>query len=132
MNLTYRVAYVVLAMLLLAGSVVDPYSFYENSSHFRTPAPVWQSAATLLDLLLLCIFAAYVWRNERRRALLALGFSTLITLLLNIALVERDGVARFQMAFGAYEFLSIYLAAVLARVMMLIMLCLALDRTNSC
>lgn len=122
-----KLACIVLAAAVAAGVLADPYTFGANSGHFRVPAPLWQTTLAILEVLLLCLYAAAIWKGRRRRAIGTLSAATMLNISLNIALVLRDGVDRFSLAFGTREYLSVYLVSLLIRVGLLVVTCLALD-----
>ena len=108
-----------LGALVLLSVLLDPSTFHLNASDAVVPAPSWQLTLALMDAFLVVLGAAMVWRGRAD-----LGFNLLVgEFLWNLALcallVSRDGIARFVHGFGGEEYLSLYLAALALRVILL-------------
>lgn len=125
MSLSHRITSIATAIGLGAVLLLDPYTFSASTSHFRLPAPWWQTLLAITELALLIGFVAAVWKAKRRPAIVILGLGTGLNLAANTMYVVRDGLSRFSVAFGTGELLSVYLLTIAARLALLVMLALA-------
>ena len=113
------------ALILLLGALVaatvllDPYTFHLNAGDVLFRAPTWQLSLGLVDALLVVSGVLAAWRGRRDTAFLLLAFEALFTLGLCAVLVHRDGLQRFVAGIGDQEYLSLYLAALALRVILL-------------
>jgi hypothetical protein len=109
-----------LGTLVVATVLLDPYTFHLNASDYLQPAPAWQLSLGLVDALLVVSGVLVAWRGRREIGFLVLSFEALFTLGLCAILVHRDGVERFVAGIGAQEYLSVYLAALALRILLLV------------
>ena len=114
-----RAVGVALAALLAAAVLLDPYTLHQTASDAILPAPAWQLALGLADVALLAAVGVLAFRREWPRASDVLTVETIFALSLAIALVTRDGVGRFVRGFAAEEYVSLYLASIAVRVLLL-------------
>lgn len=105
---------------LLASVALDPYTLYSSASDAAIPAPWWQTAIAGADALLIIGFLVFVWRLQDHAAALSLSTAILVNLFSNIGYVQRDGVARFLLGYGAEEYLSVYLLFMSVRILLLV------------
>ena len=114
-----KVLVLVLGALVGATILLDPYTFHFNAGDVLYPAPLWQLSLGLVDALLVVSGVLAALRDRAQLAFLVLAFEGLFTLGLCTILVQRDGVDRFVAGFGAQEYLSLYLAALALRIILL-------------
>jgi hypothetical protein len=114
-----RAVGVALAALLAAAVLLDPYTLHQTASDAVLPAPAWRLALGLADVALLAAVGVLAFRREWPRASDVLTVETIFALSLAIALVTRDGVGRFVRGFAAEEYVSLYLASIAVRVLLL-------------
>lgn len=114
-----RLAMIALIGILILTVLLDPYTLHYNGSDAILPGPWWQRALGLGSVVLLVLVAALIWRAALEKAGGVLCAETLMSLGFSVVLIQRDGLARFQMGFGAEENLSWYLAALGLRVLLL-------------
>jgi hypothetical protein len=112
---------VVLAGALMVGVLLDPYTFSKTASDFVEPGPWWQMALGLLDAALLAWIAVLLTRRRALAAFWVAGTELVYALSLGIVFVARDGVSRFVAGFGAEEYLTLYLASIGLRVVLLLL-----------
>jgi hypothetical protein len=110
---------ILLVVVLVAGVLLDPYTFHSTASDFVQPAPWWQLTLGLTDAALLVLVGVLLWRRLPRTAFWVAGTEALYALALGIGFVERDGIARFVAGFGAEEYLTMYLGTIASRVLVL-------------
>jgi hypothetical protein len=110
-----------LGALVVATVLLDPYTFHFNASDYILPAPTWQLSLGLVDALLVISGVLVAWRGHREIAFLLLSFDALFAIGLCAILVHRDGLERFAAGIGAQEYLSLYLAALALRILLLVL-----------
>lgn len=108
------------ALVLVAGVLLDPYTFRESASDEIVLAPWWQMALGLADAALLVLVAILLWRR-RSSAFWIIGAELLYALTLGAVFVARDGVSRFLAGIGAREYLTLYLGTLALRVVLLML-----------
>lgn len=117
-----RVILLLLVLLVAAFMLVDPYTLHLNAKDVVLPAPLWQVSLGIADVGLLLFAAILVWKNQFLNASAAVAIETVFNLVLNVALVARDGLSRFIHGLGAQEYLSLYLSAIALRVLVFLAL----------
>jgi hypothetical protein len=116
-----RAIAILLAGLLAVGVLLDPYTFRHTASDFVEPAPWWQVTLGLADAALLLCTGMLLLRRLPLAAFWVAGAELLYALTLGVLFVARDGVARFVAGFGAEEYLTLYLATIALRVVLLLL-----------
>jgi hypothetical protein len=112
---------ILLVVMLVAGVLLDPYTFHSTASDFVQPAAWWQRTLGLTDAALLLLIGVLLWRRLPRTAFWVAGAEALYALALGIGFVEREGVARFIAGFGAEQYLTEYLGMIALRVVVLLL-----------
>jgi uncharacterized membrane protein YozB (DUF420 family) len=114
-----KLAVSVLVLVVAAAVVLDPYSFHRNASDAVSPGPLWQRAMSLLGLVILLAVLAFTWRGRYRVASTAAVVEFLLNVAVCVILLQRDGLDRFRLGFGAEEYASFYLGSLAIRVVLL-------------
>lgn len=114
-----RWVFAILSALILFSVAVDPYTLRRTAGDYVEWAPWWQVSLGIVNLLLLITLLVLVWRGDMRRASRLLTAETLYNIGVALALVHRDGIARFIHGIGAEQYLSFYLVAIGLRVILL-------------
>ena len=110
---------VIIAVLLFLAVLMDPYTLHLNASNYVGPAPRWQLALGVGDLLLVALTGILTLRRVDCPAFAVMSVELPFALLAALVLMLRDGVGRFVHGFGAEEYASFYLCTVLLRVALL-------------
>lgn len=115
-----RAACLILTGCIFASVLLDPYTLHHDASDFVRPGPWWQRFLGAVDLLLLSAVLAFLWMRRVRLAAHFLAAETFVALVTVTILIHRDGIGRFRMGFGAWDYLWIYLLATGFRVVVLV------------
>ena len=95
---------ILLAIVLgfIALSVyADPYTHNLNGSDALFPAPLWQTMAAIIDIVLLIAATVSLLRDLSRPTVVLVATELLYALAFNAILIYRDGVERFIWGYGA-------------------------------
>lgn len=105
--------------LVIGGILRDPLMRADNASDAVGPAPLWQVAAFGLDILILVSAIVLLLLKQWKKAGVVVILSIAWSITLNIVLIRRLGIARFAEGFAGSESLSLYLAFIGARALVL-------------
>ena len=97
---------VVVAAILLAGILSDPYTYARDGSDYVRTAPVWQLSFAILDIGVLLAIVAFSIRGKSRGAFWLLVVESAYYVAGNAVLYMRDGAERFSHGFGAQSNLA--------------------------
>lgn len=115
-----RIILTSLSVLVLFSVLLDPYTFRRTASDYVEWAPGWQMLLGITDLVLLVALVALVGHGSFLRASQLLMAETLYSLTVASVLLQRDGLARFVHGIGAEQYLTLYLAALGLRVVLIV------------
>jgi hypothetical protein len=117
-----RIACLILAGCVLALVLLDPYTLNHDASDLVMPGPWWQMLLGIMDLALLTYLLVLLWKRRSGAAFRILVTETVLSLVTVFILVQRDGIGRFRMGFGAQDYLWTYLLAMGLRAALLALL----------
>jgi hypothetical protein len=110
---------VTLALILVAGVLLDPYTLRLNASDVILTPPMWQLVLGLADVALLGAVGLLSWRRQFRRAGSLLTIEVIFALSAAMVLIGRDGLGRFTHGIAAAQYASLYLSWIGLRVLLL-------------
>jgi len=113
---------VVMVAVLLAGILVDPYTFARDGSDAIRQIPLWQLSFAILDIGFLLAFVALIIRDKSRGAFVLAIAETVYYLAGNVLLYLRDGADRFAHGLGAESNFGQHVTVVALRIVLIVYL----------
>jgi hypothetical protein len=116
-----RIACLILAQCVLALVLLDPYTLNHDASDLVMPGPWWQMLLGIMTFSVLTSLLVLLWKRRSGAAFRILAAITVLSLVTVSIFIQRDGIGRFKMGFGAQDYLWTYLLAMALRLAVLLL-----------
>lgn len=107
------------AIVLVVWTIMDPFTFHCCGGDILNRAAWWHTALGVADVALLGAFGVFAWRGQTTIAFVTLTLEALYVLASAILSLRVAGLLRFTSGYAGTEFLSLFLATIGLRIILL-------------